>query len=97
MAQYTLLWSPESIDDVEKIYTYLFDINRYAANKTDEEIETAALRLLDNPELGVVRDDFRGRRLIVPSVSMIIFYEIEAPFIRIVRVLHQKQKYPSDT
>ncbi|OQT09447.1 plasmid stabilization protein ParE, partial [Vibrio parahaemolyticus] len=36
----------------------------------------------------------RGRLLIIPEISMIVSYWVEGDIIRIMRVLHQKQKFP---
>ncbi|WP_089024843.1 type II toxin-antitoxin system RelE/ParE family toxin [Pseudocolwellia agarivorans] len=44
--------------------------------------------------MGVQRDLFRGRLLIIPEVSMIVSYWVDGKTIRIMRVLHQKQKFP---
>jgi plasmid stabilization system protein ParE len=44
--------------------------------------------------MGVERDIFRGRVLIIPEVSMIVSYWIDGEIIRIMRVLHQKQSFP---
>ena len=46
--------------------------------------------------MGVQRDIFRGRILIIPEVSMIVSYWLDGETIRIMRVLHQKQKFPQD-
>mgnify|MGYP000462161668 FL=1 len=46
--------------------------------------------------MGVQKDIFRGRVLIIPEVSMIVSYWVDGEMIRIMRVLHQKQKFPQD-
>ncbi|MBC5833220.1 type II toxin-antitoxin system RelE/ParE family toxin, partial [Vibrio sp. A11] len=33
---------------------------------------------------------------IIPEISMIVSYWVEGSIIRIMRVLHQKQKFPTD-
>lgn len=52
--------------------------------------------LLEHPLMGVQRDGIRGRLLIIPEVSMIVSYWVKSSNIRIMRVLHQKQKFPAD-
>jgi plasmid stabilization system protein ParE len=46
--------------------------------------------------MGVKRDIFRGRVLIIPEISMIVSYWVDGDTIRIMRVLHQKQNFPPE-
>ena len=91
-----ILWEEESLNDREKIFEFLFDFNPSAAEKTDQIIETKVENLLEHPLMGVERDIFRGRVLIIPELSMIVSYWVDGDTIRIMRVLHQKQKFPQD-
>ncbi|MFC1236202.1 type II toxin-antitoxin system RelE/ParE family toxin [Vibrio sp. F74] len=91
-----ILWEEESLNDREKIFEFLYDFNPEAADKTDELIESKVENLLEQPLMGVQREGIRGRLLIVPEISMIISYWIEGDIVRIMRVLHQKQKFPVD-
>ena len=91
-----IFWEEESLNDREKIFEFLFDFNPSAAEKTDQIIESKVENLLEQPLMGVQRDIFRGRILIIPEVSMIISYWLDGETIRVMRVLHQKQKFPQD-
>ena len=91
-----IFWEEESLNDREKIFEFLFDFNPSAAEKTDQIIESKVENLLEHPLMGVQRDIFRGRILIIPEVSMIVSYCVDDGTIRIMRVLHQKQKFPQD-
>ncbi|WP_394253131.1 type II toxin-antitoxin system RelE/ParE family toxin [Vibrio profundi] len=91
-----ILWEEESLNDREKIFEFLYDFNPEAADKTDEIIEAKVENLLGQPHMGVQRDGIRGRLLIIPEISMIVSYWVEGDIIRIMRVLHQKQKFPAD-
>ena len=91
-----IFWEEESLNDREKIFEFLFDFNSSAAEKTDQIIETKVENLLEHALMGVERDIFRGRVLIIPEVSMIVSYWVDGDTIRIMRVLHQKQKFPQD-
>ena len=91
-----IFWEEESLNDREKIFEFLFDFNPSAAEKTDQIIETKVENLLEHPLMGVERDIFRGRVLIIPEVSMIVSYWIDGGTIRIMRVLHQKQNFPPE-
>ena len=91
-----IFWEEESLNDREKIFEFLFDFNPSAAEKTDKVIESKVENLLEHPLMGVQRDIFRGRILIIPEISMIVSYWVDGETIRIMRVLHQKQKFPQD-
>ncbi|MBF4335683.1 MULTISPECIES: type II toxin-antitoxin system RelE/ParE family toxin [Vibrio] len=91
-----ILWEEESLNDREKIFEFLYDFNPDAADKTDEIIEAKVDNLLEQPLMGVQRDGIRGRLLIIPEISMIVSYWVDGSAIRVMRVLHQKQKFPTD-
>lgn len=91
-----IYWEEDSLDDREKIYEYLFEFNPVAADKTDEIIESKVESLLDHPLMGVQREGIKGRLLIIPEVSMIVSYWVDSSDIRVMRVLHMKQKFPVD-
>jgi addiction module RelE/StbE family toxin len=89
-----IVWEEESLNDREKIFEFLYVFNPDAAEKTDEIIEAKVENLIEQPLMGVQRDGIRGRLLIIPEVSMIVSYFVDGSTIRILRVLHQKQKFP---
>ena len=90
-----ILWEEESLNDREKIFEFLYDFNPAAADKTDKVIEEKIENLLQHPLMGVQRDYIKGRLLIIPEISMIVSYSVDGSTIRIMRVLHQKQKFPT--
>lgn len=89
-----IFWEEESLNDREKIFEFLYVFNPDAAEKTDEIIETKVENLIEQPLMGVQRDGIRCRLLIIPEVSMIVSCFVDGSTIRILRVLHQKQKFP---
>ncbi|USD64071.1 type II toxin-antitoxin system RelE/ParE family toxin [Vibrio sp. SCSIO 43136] len=89
-----IVWEEESLNDREKIFEFLYDFNPAAAEKTDDLIESKVECSLEQPLMGVQRDGIQGRLLIIPEISMIVSYWVEGESIRIMRVLHQKQKFP---
>ncbi|GAM59525.1 yafQ toxin protein [Vibrio ishigakensis] len=89
-----IFWEEKSLDDREKIFEFLYDFNPIAAERTDELIEQNVEQLKSHPEMGVQRDSIRGRLLIIPEISMIVSYWKDDTNIRVMRVLHQKQKFP---
>ena len=90
-----IYWEEESLNDREKIFEFLYGFNPAVAEKTDDIIEKKVENLLQHPLMGVQRDGIRGRLLIIPEVSMIVSYWVDNSDIRIMRVLHQKQKFPT--
>ncbi|MGO4998854.1 type II toxin-antitoxin system RelE/ParE family toxin [Oceanisphaera sp. W20_SRM_FM3] len=90
-----ILWEEGSLNDREKIFEFLYDFNPAAADKADKVIEDKVENLLRHPLMGVQRDHIKGRLLIIPEISMIVSYSVDGSVIRIMRVLHQKQKFPT--
>jgi len=91
-----ILWEEESLNDREKIFEFLYAFNPVIAEQTDDIIEAKIENLLEQPLMGVQREGLPGRLLIIPEVSMIVSYSVEDSTIRIMRVLHQKQKFPDN-
>ena len=89
-----IVWEKDSLDDREVIFEFLYEFNPLAAEKTDTIIETKVENLIQQPLMGVEREGIPGRLLIIPEVSMIVSYFVREDVIHILRVLHQKQKFP---
>ncbi|WPC73041.1 MULTISPECIES: type II toxin-antitoxin system RelE/ParE family toxin [Vibrio] len=89
-----IYWEEESLNDREKIFEFLYDFNPDVAERTDDIIEAKVENLNEQPLMGVQRNGIRGRLLIIPEVSMIVSYFVDGSNIRIMRVLHHKQKFP---
>jgi addiction module RelE/StbE family toxin len=90
-----IFWEEESLNDREKIFEFLYDFNPDVAEKTDKIIEAKVENLLEQPLMGVQREGIRGRLLIIPEVSMVVSYFVNGSTVRILRILHQKQKFPN--
>lgn len=90
-----IYWEQESLDDREQIFEFLYEFNPPAAEKTDELIVEKVKNLDINPLMGVEREGVKGRLLIIPEISMIVVYLVDDTDIKVLRVLHQKQKFPS--
>ena len=91
-----IFWEVESLNDREKIFEFIYDFNPLAAEKTDQIIEAKVENLLDQSNMGVQRDGISGRLLVIPEVSMIVSYSVDGSDIHVMRVLHQKQKFPAE-
>lgn len=90
-----IIWEEESLNDREKIFEFLYDFNPDIAEKTDSIIEAKVENLLEQPLMGVQRENIQGRLLFIPEVSMIVSYWLNGDTIHIMRVLHQKQQFPT--
>jgi addiction module RelE/StbE family toxin len=90
-----IYWEEEALNDREKIFEFLYEFNPVAAEKTDEIIEAKVENLLAQPLMGVRRSGLRGRLLIIPEVTMVVSYRFDDVDIYVMRVLHQKQKFPT--
>lgn len=90
-----IFWEQQSLDDRRKIFGFLYDFNPTAAERTDKLIESKVESLVDQPLMRVKREEIPGRLLIIPDLSLIISYWVDGSAIRVMRVLHQKQKFPS--
>ena len=89
-----IVWEKDSLDDREVIFEFLYEFNPLVAEKTDTIIEAKVENLIQQPLMGVEREGIPGRLLIIPEVSMIVSYFVREDVIHILRVLHQKQKFP---
>ena len=89
-----ILWEKSSLDDREAIFEFLYEFNPLAAEQTDAIIEKKVENLNQQPLMGVEREGIPGRLLIIPELSMIVSYIRNDDIIHILRVLHQKQKFP---
>lgn len=90
-----IYWEEASLNDREKIFEFLYDFNPVVAEKTDDIIEQKVELLLEQPRMGVQRNEIRGRLLNIPDISMVVSYWIDGATIRVMRVLHMKQTFPT--
>lgn len=89
-----ILWEKEAQKDRERLFEYLYQFNPIAADKTDDILVDKIILLLHQPLIGVSREGIKGRLLIIPEISMMVAYHIENEDVKVLRVLHMKQKFP---
>ena len=89
-----IVWEKDSLDDREVIFEFLYEFTPLAAEKADTIIEAKVENLIQQPLMGVEREGIPGRLLIIPEISMIVSYFVREDVIHVLRVLHQKQKFP---
>lgn len=91
-----ILWEKDAQKDRERIFEYLYQFNPLAADKTDDILATKVTNLSHQPLMGVKRVGTNGRLLIIPEIAMLVAYRIENEDIKVLRVLHMKQKFPNN-
>ncbi|ETX12479.1 plasmid stabilization protein ParE [Marinomonas ushuaiensis DSM 15871] len=89
-----ILWEKEALKDRQIVFEYLYEFNSIAAEKTDDILINKIKNLLHQPSMGVERVNLKGRLLIIPEISMLVSYYTDNKDIKILRILHIKQKYP---
>ena len=84
--------TPDAIDDLEAIWSFIFKDNPDAADAVEEEIRSACAMLAKRPLMGRVRRDLTMlsvRFWTIPRHSnYIIVYKPDSRPIEIVRILH---------
>ena len=85
-----LVWSRRAIDDRLANLDYLEPLNPEAAVALDDEVLKSARSLVKFPEMG----RSGTRELVVPGTSYILVYKKLPDRVRILRVLHGRQKWP---
>jgi len=90
MASFRL--TPDAIDDLDAIWSFIFEHNPEAADAVEEEIRSACAMLAKEPLMGRVRRDlttFPVRFWTIPKYqNYIIVYKPDSSPLEIVRVLH---------
>ena len=90
----TLLWLPEALEDVERLFAFLLEKDAAAAERAVGVISSSAGNLPDLPEIGRPMDDDTGRReLVVPfgAGAYVLRYRIHDETVVIIRVWHSRE------
>ncbi|MDA6067557.1 type II toxin-antitoxin system RelE/ParE family toxin [Idiomarina abyssalis] len=89
-----IYWEEDALKDRERIFEFLYNFNPIVAEQTDSLVQSKVEALLEQPYIGVKRENIKGRLLILPDISMLVPYYIDGTNIRVLRVLHEKQQFP---
>ena len=90
-----ILWLPEALDDLERLYDFLVERDPVAAERAIRTIEEGVDRLAELPELGRPMDDDTGRReLFVPfgAGAYVLRYRLHQDTAVILRVWHSREE-----
>jgi toxin ParE1/3/4 len=91
-AKRAALWSPEALDDRERIWDYYVRVaGRHTAEKILREIAEVIALIEDHPFAGRARNDVRGGLRSIAAKPHVIFYRVVDDTPEIVRVLDGRQ------
>ncbi|WP_252178719.1 type II toxin-antitoxin system RelE/ParE family toxin [Endozoicomonas sp. 4G] len=89
-----LEWLSLARNDLLAIVDYISDDNPKAALRLKDDIQAKAEKLMDFPKIGKV-GRIEGTRELVAFGNYIIVYRESGTIIRILRILHAAQQWPS--
>ena len=89
-----LIWSPEALDDVADVRSYISLDNPEAARTVTQRIMTLVGQLLLIPNLGRPGRVKGTRELVVSGTRFIVPYRITVDRIEILRVYHAARRWP---
>lgn len=91
----TVVWLPEALDDIERLYDFLAEKSPVAARNAVVCIKAAAGQLSDFPDLGRGMDDNSGRREIFAAFgagAYVLRYRMNAQGqVVVIRVWHSRE------
>jgi addiction module RelE/StbE family toxin len=87
-------WTRWARADLLAIVDYISDDNPDAAQSLKDDLEAKAARLPEHPEL-YRAGRVAGTREMVVAANYLVVYAVDATSIRILRVLHAAQQWPS--
>ncbi len=95
---HSIKYSPDSITDLDLIFSFVSQDNKESAYKMLDKIESSIHNIAEFPRLGAVIDnsDFifvRYTYRFYKVDSYIIYYRLEGDCIIIVRILHSKRDW----
>ncbi len=92
-----VIWLPEALEEVARLYDFLYDKNPAAARKAADSLRKAALTLGAYPDIGVPMEDGVRRELFIPfgSGAYVLRYRQNALDERvIIRVWRTRESRP---
>ena len=91
-ARRAALWSPEALDDRERIWDYYVSVaGRHTAEKILREIAEIIVLLEEHPFAGRTRNELRPGLRSFAATPHVIFYRVADDTPQIVRVLDGRQ------
>ncbi len=92
----TPVWSPEAIEDLSSLRTYIEQDDPKAARRVALRIvQNVELLLAENPEMGRLGRVPGTRELVIPRTPFIVPYRIVMNTVQILRVYHGARRWPA--
>lgn len=89
-----LKWLELARADLFAIVDYISDDNPNAAQRLKDDIEEKASKLMEFPKMGRL-GRVEGTREMIVCANYIIVYQEDAFSVRVLRILHAAQQWPS--
>ena len=90
-----LIWSPEALADVQRLYRFLVEKNPDAARRAASAIRAGMQIVADHPDVGRPADDmdpeFREWPISFGASGYVALYRLEKNVALVVAVRHQKE------
>jgi toxin ParE1/3/4 len=91
-ARRAALWSPEALDDRERIWVYYAEVaGRHTAEKILRDIAGVIALIEDHPFAGRARDEVRSGLRSFAAAPHVVFYRVVRDTPQIVRLLDGRQ------
>ena len=91
-------FTPQAVDDLFQIWSYIAGDDLGAANRVEEAIHTACGFLADTPLAGSTREDLTSLPLrfwlVQPYRSYWIVYDPETKPLQVIRIIHAARNLP---
>ena len=88
-----IIWTPEALQDREKIWGYIATDNRRAAIKMDKLFSQVVAKLSAHPLSGY-SGKISGTRELIPHKSYRLIYEINHQTVWILALIHTAKQWP---
>ena len=92
-----IVWTRQGVRNLHHVRNYIGLDNPAASERVGARIEAAAANLARFPESGRIGEVPGTRELVLTGLPYLIIYRVSGGNVQILRVLHDKQKWPQST
>jgi toxin ParE1/3/4 len=92
-----IAWTRRAVRNLHHVRNFIRLDNPAASERVGARIEAAAANLARFPESGRIGEVPGTRELVLPALPYLIVYRVSGDSVQILRVLHEKQKWPQST